>query len=420
MLSTVFCASMLAGTFIPAAASASSLNEWLNQKTMTGDWNGGRTRLADAGVTFQGGYVGEFADVLSGGKRQGNGYAQEFSLGMKLDLNKLFGLTGGSFDVGFSQRQGRSVASDFIGNSLAPQEIYGAGETLHITQMTYSQFLLNDKVRVQLGFTPLGNNFGQITYGGLFQNVGFCSHLQNVPRSSGWADSPQPHWGGQVLIKPNAEFYFQTGLYDVNPTYGERQNGLKVSMSGSTGVIIPVEFGYTPTFDGLVGHYKAGFYYDNSKHANAVYTNDIDKGRYGWYLLADQMLVNFGANPDRGLAAFGGVSYSDPQTSTFRGSILGGLIVKGPLSARPHDFIELGYSRLILNHRLIRYQEATNPTLTDLSTGESVMEIGYGLQATPWLLVHPNIQYIMDPGTFSYNKNISNAWVFGLQTKMVF
>jgi porin len=59
-------------------------------------------------------------------------------------------------------------------------------------------------------------------------------------------------------------------------------------------------------------------------------------------------------------------------------------------------------------------------TLTDLSTGEGVIEGGYGWQATPWLQIHPNVQYVIDPGTFSYKTNVPNAWVFGLQTKAVF
>lgn len=46
-------------------------------------------------------------------------------------------------------------------------------------------------------------------------------------------------------------------------------------------------------------------------------------------------------------------------------------------------------------------------------------ELGYGIQMTPWLLVHPNVQYIVDPGAFVF-KHVPNAWVFGAQTKIVF
>ncbi|NNM56262.1 MAG: hypothetical protein HKL97_03740 [Acidocella sp.] len=45
-----------------------------------------------------------------------------------------------------------------------------------------------------------------------------------------------------------------------------------------------------------------------------------------------------------------------------------------------------------------------------------MLEMVYGFQATPWLLIHPNVQYVMDPGTFAY-KHTPNAWAFGLQIK---
>jgi porin len=112
-----------------AHTQSSTLDSLLTGPTMTDDWNGGRSRLEDAGLTFNGGYVGEFADAFSGGNRQGNGYAQQLGIGVDADLARLFGLEGGTLHIDFSQRQGRSVSSDFIGNELAAQEIYG-DETL--------------------------------------------------------------------------------------------------------------------------------------------------------------------------------------------------------------------------------------------------------------------------------------------------
>ncbi len=47
------------------------------------------------------------------------------------------------------------------------------------------------------------------------------------------------------------------------------------------------------------------------------------------------------------------------------------------------------------------------------------MEVSYGLQATPWMLIHPDVQYIGNPGAFAF-KRIPDAWVVGLQTKLVF
>ena len=393
----------------------SFLNSFLTRKTMTGDWNGGRTKLKDAGLTFKGFYVGEFADAMSGGKRTGNGYAQQLGIGVDADMGKLFGLEGGTLSIGFNQRQGRSVSSDFIGNKLAVQEDYGAGETLRITEFSYDQKFAHGVVDTKIGFYPMGNDFASIAYGCDFQNVGFCAHPQNLPGSSGWSDYPTGKWGGRIKISPTPSFYIQTGAYDVNPGYYDKQNGLKISMSGSTGALIPVEAGYKVNFGNLPGEYKLGAYYDTSDAASVTNSSEMESGRYGFYAIGNQMLVNFGG-PKRGLIAIAMVSYSDPTTALFQGSVLGGLIAQGPFASRPGDFLDVGYVRAIINKRAVDAKEAANSTLTDLSTGEGVLEFGYGFQATPWLLIHPNMQYVMDPGTFSYT-HIPNAWVFGLQVK---
>ncbi|EKM99826.1 MULTISPECIES: carbohydrate porin [unclassified Acidocella] len=393
----------------------SFLNSLLTRKTMTGDWNGGRTRLKEAGLTFKGFYDGNFADAVSGGKRTGNGYAQQLGIGVDADMGKLFGLEGGTLSVGFNQRQGRSVSSDFIGNRLAVQEVYGAGETLRVTELSYTQNFAHGLVQTKAGFYPMGNDFAGIEDGCDFMNVGFCAHAQNLPASSGWSDYPTGKWGGRIKLSPTPSLYIETGIYDVNPGYYQKNNGLKVSTSGSTGALIPLEAGYKVNLGGLPGLYKVGAYYDTSDAASVTNASDMQSGRYGFYAIANQMLVSFGG-PKRGLIAIGMVSYSDPSTALFQGSVLGGLIAQGPFAARPQDFIDVGYVRAILNKRVVDAKEAANATLTNLSTGEGVLEIGYGFQATPWLQIHPNVQYVMDPGTFSYS-HIPNAWAFGLQVK---
>ena len=401
------------------AAQAYTWQDWMNQKTMTGNWNGGRTRLAADGVDFTAGYVGELASSASGGKRQGSDVASQFYYGFKADLGKLAGLNGTTLTVGFNSRVGRNTSADYTGNKLAVQEVYGAGETTRIVEVSLTQKLFHDQVELKGGFYPMGNDFAGIAYGCDFQNVGFCAHPQNLPNSSGWSDNPTGKWGGRVKLNFTPDAYLEAGIYDVNPTYGNTGNGLKMSTSGSTGALIPVEAAYKTHFGGLPGEYKIGAYYDTSDAASVTNASDIQNGRYGFYAIGDQMLMSFGG-PKRGLIAIAMVSYSDPSTALFQGSVLGGLEARGPFAARPNDYINVGYVRAIINHRAIDAKEAaSHGTLTDLSTGEGVIEAGYGFQAAPWWIIHPNVQYVMDPGTFSY-KHYANAWVFGLETKLSF
>ncbi|HQT38075.1 MAG TPA: carbohydrate porin [Acidocella sp.] len=423
-LKAILLASVTVVTGLGAAVSAHAQtqpanNNFWTRPLMTGDWNGGRTKLKNDGLDFHGFYVGEFADVLSGGKRQGNGYAQQLGVSVDVDLGKIADLTGAVLHFGFNQRQGRSVSSDFIGNKLAAQEVYGAGETLRVTEMSYEQTLAHGLINTKIGFYPFGNDFALTVLGCDFQNVGFCAHPQNLPGSSGYSDYPTGKWGGRVKVNITPALYAEAGVFDSNPTYYAHNNGLKVGMSGSTGAIIPFEVGYTTALGDakLPGHYKVGGYYDTSTAADAAVPHQVGDGRYGGYILVDQMLFSFNGTPSRGLIAMAQVSYSDPKTAVFESTIDAGLIAQGLFDARPHDFIAVGYVRAGLNSRTATAKQTLK--YPNATTGEGVIEVGYGLQVTPWLLIHPNVQYIMDPGTFAY-KHIPNAWVFGAQTKIVF
>jgi porin len=114
---------------------------------------------------------------------------------------------------------------------------------------------------------------------------------------------------------------------------------------------------------------------------------------------------------------------SDKRTASIPSYFLGALVVQGPFAPRPHDFIALGYVRDMVNNNAISREEsllaAQGEVIPGFALGENIVEVGYGLQATPWMLIHPNLQFIGNPGAFSF-KHVPNAWVFGAQLKLTF
>jgi porin len=48
-----------------------------------------------------------------------------------------------------------------------------------------------------------------------------------------------------------------------------------------------------------------------------------------------------------------------------------------------------------------------------------MLELNYGAQVTPWLLLRPDLQYYIEPGAFSGKKR-DNALAAGLQVKATF
>lgn len=405
---------------------------FLHRKYATGNWDGLRSRLKDVyGIDLHAGFDGEYALALSGGKHGGghDSYPLQVSFGANIHTGKLLGWPNGLIRLQLNYRHGRNLASH-IGSHASVQYIYGAGQNLRLTNMSYQQSFAHDRVVTQVGFYPLGDHFGETTVLCKFESGNSCGHLKTLPSSSGWNDYPTAQWGGRLQFNVTQNAYVEGGVYEVNPTYGKHDNGFKLGFSGSTGAIFPVEIAYTTALGqkALPGHYKLGAYYDTSGAPDVVNSNEQHHGRYGVYAFASQMIFSFGHSNQRGLVLFGGLGYSDKRTALYQNTEVAGFVAKGPLPFRPHDYLAFGYFRAGVNSRAVNAHQARLALRSDsalpgqfesLAHGEDVFEINYGIQATPWLLVDPNLQYLKDPGAFSFH-HVKDSYVFGLRTTIKF
>ncbi|MCB8876418.1 carbohydrate porin [Acidisoma silvae] len=410
----------------PASVSlGSAWDDFLTRPTLTGNWGGLRTRLVHDGVTFNWSYVGEFAGNVAGGKRRGSDYAQQWTAATVFDLAKMSPTLTGKVTVTFNAREGRGSSPDFIGNKLGVQEVYGAGEDVRLSELSYERDLLNHLLSVKGGYYAMGNDFAGTPILCSFQNTGFCAHPISLPSNSGWSDYPTPKWGGRIRVNLPGGTAIETGIFEVNPTYADYGEGFKVSLSGSTGALIPVQIDqhFNLGTAGLPGHVMLGGYYDTSDATDPANASVTYHGRYGGYIEADQMVWRFQPGTGRGLIAILEGTKSDVRTATMPGYVIAALVAKGPLASRPNDFVGIGMVRAWANGNLIAKNEvaaqAESDADPDYALGEEVAELSYGVQVTPWLLLHPNLQYVVDPGAFTF-KHTPNAWVLGMQTKITF
>src|SRR5579884_3920320 len=125
---------------------------WLGRLTLSGDWAGLRTTLENSGITLLADFTTESAANPVGGLRQRARYTQEVAFGADLDLNRLVGDPGAGVRITFTDRVGRSLSADAIGNLFAVQQLYGAGQDFRIVELNYQQTLFANKVNVEFGW----------------------------------------------------------------------------------------------------------------------------------------------------------------------------------------------------------------------------------------------------------------------------
>ncbi|MCT8945950.1 carbohydrate porin [Pseudomonas iridis] len=406
-------------TALPAFADTGS--NLLTRNTLTGDWGGLRHQMDEVGITFTGDYSGETAYNADGGLHRSARYSQNIKLGVQFDLSKLYGVdNAGKVQLTINDRRGNSASEDLVGNRLPIQENYG-GLYTRLTELSYERSLFTPALNVKLGYMAMGNDLGGLDSGILcnFMNAGFCGHPLNMSGGSGWTNYPNARLGVRVKYDLSPSWQLRVAAFNVDPeSNGDASRAWHLGPKHTTGTVVPIELVYKRAGD-LPGEYKVGYYYDSSD----VKRIDSDKevsGRGGHYLLVDQAVWRSQASEGRSLHAFGQYSAASTAASPFSKWYGTGVVLYKPFEGRPRDTVALGYGRAVPNPRSrdVQQDAALNngTAFPNLDSAEQLIELGYGYQATPWLTLRPNMQYIIEPGAFS-GQDIDNALVFGLQVK---
>lgn len=414
-----------------------------DSKWMTGDWGGERTKLIEQGIDIKADYVGEVGGNLHGGYNNDKTarYADQFGLGVALDLQKLWGWDNTQAKIQLTNRNGYNISNDRIGDPRAgtlssSQEVYGRGHMVRLTQFWIQHQMFDNKLDVKLGYFGEGEDFN--TFPCDFQNLSFCgSQVGNYVNT--WYNWPVSQAAIRVKYNITPELYAQIGAYNQNPSQLDHGNGFKLSGSGTKGTVIPVELVWSPKVNNLPGEYRVG-YYKSAADAPDV-REDINgndaastgqpyrtrSSKKGYWFVAQQQLTTHNGDASRGLNIAANATFHDKETNLVDNyqSIM--LVYKGPFDARPKDDVGIGAARLHVNNDVKKNAELLNEDggFTDYSqagysplrTTEYNYEINYGFHVTNWLTVRPNLQYVAHPGGVD---KVDNALVAGLKIQSTF
>jgi porin len=396
--------------------------------TLSLDWDGIRSSWLDKGIDFRIGYVSETATNVQGGDQELWRYTDQITFTTTLDLEKLLGFKQAQFKATITDRNGDNLSTDANLQSLQQvQELYGRGQTWRWTQFWYDQRYLDGVVDWKIGRLTEGEDFASFSCE--FMNLTFCGAPPGNIVGSYWYNWPVSQWATRVKVSINGFGYVQVGAFDVNSDYLENKYAMDLWRPGNAGgVLVPVEIGWLPTFDGLKGSYKVGAWYNSSTAPDVVENRNgqplviaggqplMRHGQYGAYVNFQQQLTS--PAPDRGLSVFLNATYADRRTSTLDNQLAAGLLYKGPFASRPVDEVGFAIGRTHVNSRIADVEtdlDAANPGSVGVQGSEYVGEVFYSLRATRWLELRPNVQYVVQPGGIARN---TDDIIIGLRLSM--
>ena len=396
----------------------------LPSEHLLGGWLGARTWLEEHGVTPTVTFVTDALGNPTGGMRQGFRGASNLGLDLRFDLERLFGLAGGTFEISFSERFGSSLSQEDIGNVFTVQQVFG-GQTYRLVDVAYQQRLPGDRVELQVGRIAAGDDFLVSPYNYVFVQNGFDGNPVGVFfNAPGMTAYPNATWGGLVKVRTTERSYVMGGLYNGDPSIrANNHHGADWSMGGPLFAI--GEAGYQvnglPGDRGLLGNYKVGFWYDDSQYTDfnsvARGTPRVSRGNWGAYALFDQVLVQFGGpGSNRGFGVTGSVLVSPDQSiSQMPVFSTAGFLVRGIFPSRPTDVGGIG---IVYGHFSNDLQDSQRRESSGVQKYEIALELTYRFRFRDnAVFFQPDFQYIIRPGGTG---QIADAFVAGFQAGINF
>lgn len=393
----------------------------LTSRTLTGDWFGLRPALKDIGIETQF-YANEhFMSVLDGGRSTGGGKnSGTIDWFLTFDLDKMKLIDDADVLIHSRANWGYSV-NNYTGTSRAADVNDDADDEtdLYIDQFWYRQFMLDRKIALQFGYMDYQTVVDRNAFANSEDRQFMNTVLDNNPlvptaaiTSLGAALYVQPvEWYTLILAAGDAQgpthaapnpYYkpgFSTTFHDEAWFVAWAENDFSFKLPGPRGP--------------LPGNYRFGLVYDPRVRNLYVYPNTFQDRRgqdYGFYTSMDQLIFRETAKDEQGLGLFFRYGYRHQDINRFSDFWSGGVSYTGLIPTRDKDVFGWGFGQL---HSSDRYGRRVNRWAGE----ETVYEMFYAIQITPWMVITPDIQYVDNPGA---NDTISHAIVGGVRVRVSF
>jgi porin len=335
---------------------------------------------------------------ISTNKHRGR-WTSRYDLEMSADLKKLLGFQDGMIFVhawgGWPDEEGIDALS--IGSAFGVNAHAIGNRSLDVVELFYEGRFFRDDLTLAIG---------KMDFTGIFDTSAYandeCFQFLNSSLV-GNPTIPVPQQGlGFVLNWAMTDWwYLKGGITDAQAD--SRETGFKTTFGGEDYFFYILETGITHED----GTYRFGMWVDGQDKARLNSDVQTTHGDTGFYMSLDKMLCkeNSDANDTQGLGGFFRYGWANSKFNSITNFFSLGIQYQGLFEGRDEDIFGLGYSRGTFSN----YDAANYP-----EDYESVVEVYYNAQITPWFHLSPSIQYITNPGT------APDATVFGLRAQVTF
>lgn len=352
------------------------------------DPDGPRARLEAAGVAPYATWFGETVQGLDGGLAEGSTLGGLLEFGVDVDLGEVASLPGWQFHAsGIWIQSNDDPSAELVGDFDTVSNI-AAEAAVRLYRLYLQRELLDGRLVLKGGQLALDDDFMISRQAALFLNSAF-GPLPTQSANSGAPIYPLPALGAWGRLRTSEAASVQFGVYDGDAgTQAGNGGGLETDLGGDDGLMALVEGRLDAEIAGREGTWKLGGHLHTGEFTDFGAARQVS-GNSSIYASLDQMLI--GTREDFGLGAFlrGGLAPDDRNAvDTY---VDAGITVRG---LRPEDQVGLAYLRAGFADDFVAANAAAG---TPITRAESVFELFYLLRPSAYVLVQPDLQYVIAP-----------------------
>ncbi|MBL0317767.1 MAG: carbohydrate porin [Alphaproteobacteria bacterium] len=385
----------------PIRAQADEVPEELKDYSayLTGDWGGARRNLENRGIATDIIYKFDVVGNVSGGIKRGIRALDNLDVIFTLDGEKILGIKGLSAKVNLLNNMGSRPDNDLVGSSQGLNNIEVPSPTAKLYQAYLEQTLLENQVSLLAGLYDLNSEFYVTDSSALFIHSTFGIGTEmSQSGQNGPSIFPNTSVGTRVRLNPTKNIYIQTAILDGVSGAVNHPHGTHIRLDNNDGWLLAGETGYTQQGATIA---VGGWYY-TEKSDHLALTGDKEHNN-GSYIIGEKQLYQ--ESNDQGLVGFVrfGIANGDVNEISYAWSA--GFVYTGFLPG--HDEGQLGFG-ITGAQPSSEYKKAALVSEGTIANAETTFELTYSDKITPWLLLQPDIQYVINPGI---NKELENALV---------
>lgn len=368
-------------------------------------------------------YDGDATTNLSGGARRRTAYVGALNVTVHFNGAQLLGIPGASAFVYALETHG-GQPSDFVGDAQGVNNL-AAPPAVRIEEAWIQQNLSHGRFSILVGRYDLNTEFYRLLSATLFLNSSFGIGPEfSGSGRLGPSIYPRTAVGARFAFKPSRNSVVRAAVLNGVPVI--RANDARRAFAPGDGALLVGEAALlsrpgqegprlNPRF--RIGRGRPPLPYDSKLavgvwHYTATFDDLLDtipngapvrhKGSTGAYIVGERTVWNSPRDTARALTIFGQAGTGDPRLNAIGAYTGAGVALNAPFAGRDADVAGVGVAVAYNGGRFRTQQRVAGVAV---AREEVALELSYLAQVVSQLVVQPDLQYVVHPGTLRSTPN---------------